>query len=89
MSSMTLFVPDRFSRDKRKEQVIDAFQRWNKSQPGTKATMRKIARVLRIGPSTYLMDMLWEMVEEGKLAQEWSEHPNGWQKSEFSLPDGD
>jgi hypothetical protein len=86
MPPISIYVPDRYSRPKRKEQILELLRQWQRRGIRTKATKHHIAKALEIRASSYLLDLLWEMNDEGLLQVDWSTHWNGWPKAEFSLP---
>lgn len=70
----------RFNRDLRKRFVLEALE----CMPG--ATMCAIARHMNIAPSTYLLNLLHEMVSESKLLRFCDVHVNRKAKYRFCLP---
>lgn len=86
MAPYTMYLAERFSREKRKQQIVELFRQWNKKTPGAGATKHKVARALEIRASEYLLDLLWEMAEERLLVGEVGIHWNGWPRHTFSLP---
>lgn len=88
MAPINIYVPDRFSRDKRKQQIVELFEQWRKRGIRKQATKHHVAKALQIRASSYLLDLLWEMNEEGLLEVEWGTHWSGWSKCLFSLPNG-
>lgn len=56
-----------FSREERKQQVIDQFNIWHRNGDTKRKTMSRIARALGMTPSSTFRDMLLEMAVEGNL----------------------
>lgn len=70
--------PDRLPRDMRKQQIEDWFKRNEQREPGYVASCQDVARAIKVGKSSHLNDMLFELVEDGTLKAFPSRWINGW-----------
>jgi hypothetical protein len=61
------YPPKAYSRDERKQQVIDQFSVWHAKGYTEPKTQGRIARALGMTPSSYFRDLLLDMVLEDKL----------------------
>ena len=77
--------PRLYSREKRKEQVINQFNIWHMNNDEKPKTMNRIARALDLVPSQKFTDILLEMVDEGSLTFEWRDASGRWTARDYSL----
>lgn len=70
----------RFNRELRKRFILEALE----DMPG--ATMCALARRMKIEPSTYLLNLLHELVAEEKVLRFHDVHFNRRPKYRFALP---
>ena len=70
--------PERMPRSVRKAQIVEYMRRSLARDPGHTASRADIARMLKVGKSTHLTDMLFELVEEGHLKAFPCRWINGW-----------
>ena len=61
------YPPKAYSRDERKQQVIDQFNIWHRKGDTKPKTMSRIARALGMSPASTFRDLLLEMAVEGSL----------------------
>lgn len=50
------------------------------------ASMRQIAKAVRMSPSKHLMNILWDMVDAGKLVANPRDWRPGWTAWDFQIP---
>ena len=62
-----------YRRSQRKQQVIKQLRVWYENGYATEATSYKLAKALDMRPSTALLNILYEMVDEGDLTMEYRE----------------
>jgi len=62
-----------YRRSARKQQIIKQLQIWHQNGYATEATSYKLAKALDMRPSTKLLEILYEMVDEGDLKMEYRE----------------
>ena len=62
-----------YRRSARKQQIIKQLQIWHENGYATEATSYKLAKALDMRPSTKLLEILYEMVDEGDLKMEYRE----------------
>lgn len=52
----------------------------------TPATMRQVAKAVGMSPSKHLMNILWDMVDAGKLVADPQPYRPGWTAWYFQIP---
>jgi hypothetical protein len=72
-----------FKREVRKQQVIGQFNIWFHNGDTEPKTMHRIARALKMTPSTKFRDILDEMVMEGSLTVERREKSGRWTANNY------
>ena len=77
--------PRAYSREKRKEQIINQFRVWHSNGDTEPKTMNRIARALDMRPAQTFTDMLLELVVEGKLTFEEREKSGRWTARNYSI----
>lgn len=80
-------VPRQYSREKRKEQIINQFRVWRMNGDDSPKTFPRIARSLGLVASPHISEILNEMVSEGKLTVEHRDQKGRWTTRFFLLAD--
>lgn len=80
-------LPRAYSREKRKEQVVNQFRVWHMNGDTSPKTGTRIAKALALVPSQHVTDILQEMVAEGKLICERREQSGRWTTNFYLLAD--
>jgi len=62
-----------YRRSARKQQIIKQLRIWNENGYATEATSNKLAKALDMRHSQHLLNILYEMVDEGDLKMEYRE----------------
>lgn len=78
-------LPRQYSREKRKEQIINQFRVWYQKDDTNPKTMHRIAGALGMIPSGDITEMLRELVAEGKLTSEKRDQPGRWTTNFYLL----
>jgi len=78
-------VPRQYSREKRKEQIVNQFRVWRMNGDMSPKTFPRIARALGLVASPHISEILNEMVVEGKLTVEHRDQSGRWTTRFFLL----
>lgn len=79
--------PKAYSREKRKEQIVNQFRYWYSKGDDQPKTLNRIAKVLELEPTQHLRDILTEMELEGKLKVEIRDQSGRWTTRFYLLAD--
>jgi hypothetical protein len=74
-----------YRRSARKQQVIKQLRIWHDNGYAKQASSSRLAKALDMRHSQHLLNILYEMVDEGDLEMVYVEKPGRWPGHEFLL----
>ena len=74
-----------FRRVEHKARIVKLLALWAEQSERNSATLNQIAKALEMSPSTYLSEILDEMVNEGELVVVEKDQPGRWTTRFFAI----